>query len=109
MTTAREEEERMLEKEIEKILVKEVKRLGGRAYKWVSPGTDGVPDRIVLLPGGIIWFAELKADNGRVSPRQEYQLAFLKRLGFNTIVIRGENEVREFVAAREKEVGVREI
>ena len=41
----------MLEKDIEKILVNEVKKLGGRAYKWVSPGNDGVPDRIVILPG----------------------------------------------------------
>ena len=40
----------MLEKDIEKILVGEVKKLGGRAYKWVSPGNDGVPDRIVVFP-----------------------------------------------------------
>lgn len=94
----------MLEKDIEKILVKGVKRLGGCAYKWVSPGKDGVPDRIVVLPGGIIWFAELKADKGVVSPRQEYQLRYLESLGLNTIVLRGETEVREFLAAREKEV-----
>ena len=37
----------MREKEIEKILVLEVKKLGGRAYKWISPGNDGVPDRCV--------------------------------------------------------------
>ena len=41
----------MREKDIEKILVAEVRKLGGRAYKWVSPGNDGVPDRIVIFPG----------------------------------------------------------
>ena len=41
----------MREKEIEKILVTGVKKLGGRAYKCASPGNDGVPDRIVILPG----------------------------------------------------------
>ena len=40
----------MLEKEIEKILVTEVKKLGGKAYKFVSPGNSGVPDRIVIFP-----------------------------------------------------------
>ncbi len=99
----------MLEKEVEKILVKGVKRLGGCAYKWVSPGKDGVPDRIVVLPGGLIWFAELKTDTGRVSPRQEYQLSYLKSLGHNTIVLRGETEVREFLAALEKEVAAGEV
>ena len=40
----------MREKDIERILVTEVKKLGGRAYKWTSPGNDGVPDRIVIFP-----------------------------------------------------------
>lgn len=50
----------MLEKEIEKILVQEVKKLGGRAYKWVSPGNNGVPDRIIIFPGQMPIFTELK-------------------------------------------------
>ena len=54
----------MKEKEIEKILVDEVKRLGGRAYKWTSPGNDGVPDRIVFLPDTRVIFVELKTDTG---------------------------------------------
>ena len=57
----------MLEKEIEKILMAEVKKLGGRAYKWVSPGNDGVPDRIVIFPDRAPIFVELKADNGKLS------------------------------------------
>ena len=89
----------MREREIEKKLVDGIRKLGGCAYKWVSPGRDGVPDRIVVLPGGIIWFVELKTDTGRVSPRQEYQLRYLESLGFNTIVVRGEEEVKTFLGA----------
>ena len=50
----------MLEKDIETKLRNKVKALGGRAYKFVSPGNSGVPDRLVVLPGGKIGFAELK-------------------------------------------------
>ena len=61
----------MLEKEIEKILVQEVKKLGGRAYKWVSPGNNGVPDRIIIFPGQMPIFAELKTDSGKSVIRPE--------------------------------------
>ena len=102
-------EENMREKDIEKKLVDGIKRLGGCAYKWVSPGRDGVPDRIVVLPGGIIWFVELKTDKGRVSPRQEFQLNFLDSLGFNTIVVRGMDECRQFLRAMREEVELRGV
>ena len=49
-----------LEKEIEAKLVDVVKRHGGMCLKWVCPGWAGVPDRIVLLPGGKVIFVELK-------------------------------------------------
>ena len=48
----------MLEKEIEKKLIEGIHRLGGRTYKWVSPGHNGVPDRIVIMPGGKIIFVD---------------------------------------------------
>ena len=102
-------EENMREKDIEKKLVDGIKRLGGCAYKWVSPGRDGVPDRIVVLPGGIIWFVELKTDTGRISPRQQFQLNFLNSLGFNTTVVRGMSECRQFLLDREKEVELRGV
>lgn len=87
----------MREKEVEKKLVDGIRKLGGCAYKWVSPGRDGVPDRIVLMPGGRIWFIELKTNAGRLSPRQEYQLNFLASLGFSTSVLRGAGAVEEFL------------
>ena len=54
------EERSMRERDIEKCLVSEVKKLGGRAYKWTSPGNDGVPDRIVIFPGRPPVFVGLK-------------------------------------------------
>jgi Holliday junction resolvase len=51
----------MLERDIEKHLVRRVAEHGGVAYKFVSPGRVGVADRIVVLPGGVVWFVELKS------------------------------------------------
>ena len=72
----------MLEKEIEAYLVKRVKELGGRSYKWVSPGNVGVPDRIVLLPGGRIIFVELKQPGKRPTAVQRVVMAQLRALDF---------------------------
>ena len=52
----------MREKTVESRLVKAVQCMGGLCPKWVSPGLDGVPDRIAILPGGQVWFIELKKD-----------------------------------------------
>ena len=79
----------MREKEIEKILVSEVKKLGGRAYKWVSPGNDGVPDRIVIIPGRPPVFVELKTDTGRLTALQKVQIDRLRELGQDVRVLRG--------------------
>lgn len=61
----------MLEKNIEAHLVKRVKEMGGIAYKFVSPAHRGVADRVVCLPHGVVWFVELKAPGGRLSPLQK--------------------------------------
>ncbi len=87
----------MLEKEIEKKLVEGVKKLGGIAYKWVSPGNDGVPDRMVCLPGGSVVFVELKTEVGRLSGRQKVQIKRLQALGFDVRVLYGAAEVEEFL------------
>lgn len=79
----------MSEKEIEKILVSEVKKLGGRAYKWVSPGNDGVPDRIVVLPGRPAIFVELKSDTGKLSALQQVQIQRLQDLRQAVFVVKG--------------------
>ena len=72
----------MREKETEAKLVKAVRKLGGLAPKFVSPGLDGVPDRLVLLPGGKIAFIELKAENRKMRPLQVRRKRQLESLGF---------------------------
>lgn len=86
----------MREKEIEKILVDTVKRLGGRAYKWVSPGNDGVPDRIVILPNQKPIFVELKTDTGKLTPLQKVQCKRLLDLGQRVEIICGIDGLSQF-------------
>ena len=86
----------MKESEIERVLVEEVKHLGGRAYKWTSPGNDGVPDRIVFLPDTRVIFVELKTDTGRLSPLQRIQIDRLKKLGQWVEVVKGIQGVKMF-------------
>ena len=87
----------MKESELELRLVRGVSRLGGRAYKFVSPGNVGVPDRLVILPGGIVLFAELKAPGGRLSKMQLYQISQLRQLGAVVQEVRGEAGVQSFL------------
>ena len=58
-----------------------VKALGGRSYKWVSPGCSGVPDRIVILPGGRAVFVELKSEGETSTKLQKKRQAELENLG----------------------------
>lgn len=75
------------EKRVEKIFTDAVKKMGGMAVKFVSPGLDGVPDRIVLLPGRKIAFVELKAPGKKPRPLQEKRMRQLKCLGFPVYVV----------------------
>jgi len=86
----------MKESELEKILVAEVKKLGGRAYKWVSPGNDGVPDRIVIFPFWAPIFLELKTDKGKLSALQKVQINRLRDFGQNVNVVYGIKGVSQF-------------
>ena len=85
----------MKEKQIEQKLVKAVWSMGGICPKLVSPGMDGMPDRMVLLPGGRIAFAELKAPGKRPRPLQMRRMAQLSRLGFRVYVIDGPEQINE--------------
>jgi len=77
----------MREKQIEKKLITEVKKRGGICPKWVSPGFDGVPDRIVLLPRGKVAFVEVKAPGEKPRPLQVSRHKLLRRLGFRVYVL----------------------
>lgn len=77
----------MQESTIEKKLVQEVKARGGVCPKWVSPGLDGVPDRMILLPGGRMAFVEVKAPGKKPRPLQMVRHKNLRRLGYKVYVI----------------------
>lgn len=84
-----------LEKELEKKLVDAIKAAGGLCLKWISPGTTGLPDRIIMLPGARVAFAELKRPKGsKVGPLQKYWQRILTRLGFRHYYIFTEAELR---------------
>lgn len=75
-----------MEKDVEAYLRGKVKEKGGLALKWVSPGYDGVPDRMVLLPGGRLIFAELKDAGKKPRKKQRLRHAALRALGFKVFV-----------------------
>ena len=81
------------EEQIEQSLVKAVKNMGGIAPKFVSPGFDGMPDRIVLLPHGLMAFVEVKAPGKKPRPLQVSRHGLLQRLGFNVYVLDDMNQI----------------
>lgn len=83
----------MREQEIERRLSAEAKKMGGMAVKFVSPGLDGVPDRIVLLPGRKFAFVELKAPGKKPRPLQEKRKRQLEALGFPVYVVDGVDQI----------------
>ncbi|MDP4146945.1 MAG: VRR-NUC domain-containing protein [Bacillota bacterium] len=87
----------MRENIIEEYLRNKVKAIGGKAYKFVSPGNSGVPDRLVLLPGGRSIFVELKAPNNTPTAKQLLQHKKLRALGFTVLVIDSKEKVDEFI------------
>ncbi len=77
----------MREKTVEAKLVKAVKEEGGICPKWVAPGFDGMPDRIVLLPNGKMAFVEVKAPGKKARPLQEVRHVMLRSLGYRVYVL----------------------
>ena len=75
----------MSEKDIERKLKKRVEAMGCLCLKFESPGFTGVPDRIILMPGGEVFFVELKAPGKKERPRQRYVQDQLRKLGFIVI------------------------
>ena len=94
------------EKEIEKKLRKMVKKYGGRCEKWVCPGCSGVPDRILLLPGGKVMFVETKRPKGgRYSALQDKWRDWLLALGCHYYRIKDEEQLATFELILLEELG----
>lgn len=83
----------MREKTIEQKLAKAVKAAGGIAPKLICPGFDGMPDRMVLMPGGRIGFVEVKAPGEKPRPLQLSRHRLLRRLGFKVYVLDGVEQI----------------
>ena len=87
----------MREKVIERELVRAVMAVGGMCPKLISPGTDGMPDRIVLLPEARIGFVEVKAPGQKPRSLQERRHAQLRDLGFHVFVLDDAEQIPEII------------
>lgn len=87
----------MRERDIEKKLTKAVKAQGGMCPKLISPGMDGMPDRLVLMPQARIGFVEVKRPGVRPRPLQERRHAQLRSLGFLVLVLDDPEKIPEIV------------
>jgi hypothetical protein len=83
----------MMERVLEQKLVKAVKAAGGFAPKFTSPGTDGMPDRILLFPGGKLAFVEVKRHGQKPTPLQMARHGMLRKLGFLVYVLDDEKQI----------------
>lgn len=89
----------MLEREIEKYLVKSVQAVGGKAYKFVSPSNRGVSDRVVCLPSGKTWFIELKRPGGKLSPLQQIFASDMRAMNQNYACLWSKEDVDKWICA----------
>ena len=87
----------MHEKAIEQKLVQAVKAVGGITPKFISPGYDGMPDRIILFPGGRMAFVEVKAMGRKPRPLQFHWHDTLRRLGFKVFVLDDAGQIGELL------------
>ena len=84
----------MRESTLERHLVQHIRTIGGLCLKFVSPGYAGVPDRVVLLPGGEVVWVELKTPEGVVSPVQRRMHAKLRHLVQRVEIVRTDADIR---------------
>ena len=87
----------MLEKDIERRMGDMLKRRGCLYYKFESPGNPGVPDRIVITPGGRVVFVELKTQVGRLSNLQKYQIGQMQGHKADVRTVKGWDQAKAFV------------
>ena len=83
----------MRERDLERYTTMVIKSHGGLALKFISPGYAGVPDRLVLMPGGKMCFMELKAFGKSLRPLQVRCIGKLRALGFKVFVVDGKEQI----------------
>lgn len=84
------------EKQIEDLLVKQIRKHNGLCYKWTSPGNIGVPDRIVILDGRLV-FVELKAPGKKPRTAQRVAARRIRKSGGRVYCISTKEQVMQFV------------
>jgi hypothetical protein len=87
----------MKEKIVENHFVWAVERIGGKTYKFTSPGRKGVADRIACLPDGSTWFVELKTKGGRLSALQKMFMSDMALLNQNYACLWTKEQVDEWI------------
>ena len=87
----------MREREIERKLAQTVKSMGGICPKFTSPGFDGMPDRIMLIPGGKIGFVEVKRLGEKFRPLQLRRAEQLRKLGFKVFLLDRAEQIGEII------------
>lgn len=87
----------MRERTIEQKLAIAVKKHGGICPKFTSPGFDGMPDRIVLMPNGKMAFVEVKAPGEKPRPLQRARHGMLKQLGFKVYVLNSVEQIEMII------------
>jgi hypothetical protein len=84
------------ERVIEKKFVERVKLLGGLCEKFTSPSNRGVPDRICIMPNGVLVFAEMKSTVGKLSPLQMLKKEQYEKLGHRYVIISSVEDINAF-------------
>ena len=87
----------LTEKEVERYLDAEIKKLGGFTRKWVSPNYVGVPDRIIFMPKGHIVFVEVKTNTGHLTVRQQRELEMINNIGATAYACFGKKGVDDLI------------
>ena len=92
----------MREKNIEQKLVQAVKAKGGICPKWVSPGFDGVPDRLIFLPDGHFGLVETKATGEKLRPLQRSRRRLFESLGFSYFILDDTQQIDDILTEIER-------
>ena len=86
-----------MERDVESYLKRQLSGLGCLFLKWVCPGNDGVPDRIVIMPGGRICFVEVKTQTGHMTELQCFWQKKLRSIGCGAVTVYGMKGAKEFI------------